>query len=98
MMESHAWLAAVRACFAGVRFEFPGICSYPARQQKRNVVTALPSIRGIDPLKPLLQLIAVGVGQEPFVLEAAHYDSRRNPDGLREVDNRLLAGPVIPGW
>lgn len=30
-------LAAVRAGFGGIGFEFPGVCSYPARQQRRNL-------------------------------------------------------------
>lgn len=31
----HAF-ATVRACLRGIPFEFPGACSYPARQQKRQ--------------------------------------------------------------
>jgi hypothetical protein len=33
----HAF-AADRACFEDLFFEFPGVCSYPARQQKRKTL------------------------------------------------------------
>jgi len=76
-----------RACFLGIRSEFPGVGSYPARQQKRNIVIALMG-RG-----------APEVGSGSFLASSNHSGCHAKP-GIRLVkgsSRKLRKIRVDPG-